>query len=45
MRTVKLTKEEKKIEDALIGGEYKPVSKKEFNAVLKAINARKKDGC
>ncbi|MCA9407811.1 MAG: antitoxin [Candidatus Omnitrophica bacterium] len=41
MRKVKLTKEEKAIEDRL--EEYTDVSKSEFQEIAQAINARKKD--
>ena len=43
MRNIKLTPEEKKIEDALVSGEYKKVSKKEFDEIAQAIERRKKD--
>jgi predicted DNA binding CopG/RHH family protein len=43
MRRIKLTREEKAIEDALLRGEYKSVSKEEFNRIAKALEARKKD--
>ena len=43
MRQVKLTKKEKEIEDALIKGEYKSVSKKEFEEIANSLAARKKD--
>ena len=43
MRDIKLTSEEKRIEDALVGGEYKKVSKKEFDEIARAIERRKKD--
>jgi predicted DNA binding CopG/RHH family protein len=43
MRAIKLTKQEKAIEDALMRGEYKSVSKEEFNEIAQAIAARRKD--
>lgn len=43
MRRIKLTKYEKKIEDALVRGEYVSVSKEEFQKVKKALAERKKD--
>ncbi len=43
MRRIKLTKYEKKIEDALVRGEYVSVSKEEFQRVKKALAERKKD--
>ncbi|HAJ56175.1 MAG TPA: antitoxin [Candidatus Omnitrophica bacterium] len=43
MRTAKLTRQEKAIEDALIKGEYINVSKEEFNEMAQAIAARRKD--
>jgi predicted DNA binding CopG/RHH family protein len=43
MRRIKLTREEKAIEDALLRGEYKSVSKEEFNRIAKALEARKKN--
>jgi len=41
MRNIKLTKEEKAVEDAL--EEYVPVNSREFVKVAQAIAARKKD--
>jgi len=43
MRRIKLTKQEKAAESALLKNEYIDVSKKEFNAIAKSIAARKKD--
>ncbi|MBI4115133.1 MAG: antitoxin [Candidatus Omnitrophica bacterium] len=42
-RRIKLTKEEKAIEDALVRGEYVPVSKEEHERIAVALAARKKD--
>lgn len=39
----KLTKEERRIEEALQRGEYQPVSKEEFDAIARALERRKKD--
>ena len=43
MRQMKLTRQEKAIEDALLKGEYVSVSKKEFNEIAQALAYRKKD--
>lgn len=43
MRKIKLTRQEKAIEDALLRGEYVSVSKEKFNEIAQAIAARKKD--
>ena len=43
MRRIKLTMQEKAIEDALARGEYVSVSKKEFEEIKAALEARKKD--
>lgn len=43
MRTIKLTRQERAIEDALMKGEYVSVSKEEFNEIAQAVAARKKD--
>jgi len=43
MRKIKLTKQEKAIEDALLKDEYVNISSKKFNTIAKAIAARKKD--
>ena len=42
-REIKLTPQERRIEEALLRGEYKPVSKAEFEAIARAIERRKKD--
>lgn len=43
MRKIKLTRQEKTIEDSLLKGEYINVGKGNFEAMAKAIAARKKD--
>lgn len=43
MKRIKLTREEKRIEDELLRGEYVEVSKDEFQKMAKAISERKKD--
>ena len=43
MRKIKLTRQEKAIENSLLKDEYVNVSKKEFNAIAESIVARKKD--
>ena len=43
MRRIKLTQQEKAIEDAALRGEYVPVSKKEFDEIAAAIAAHRKD--
>lgn len=43
MRRLKLTRQEKVIEDALIKGEYVDMPKSEFKLIVDAITARKKD--
>ena len=43
MRKVTRTRQEKADENALLKNEYVNVSKKEFNAIAKAVAARKKD--
>lgn len=43
MRKIKLTKNEKEIEDALLKGEYIDIDKDEFKQIAEAINSRKKD--
>lgn len=43
MRRIKLTREEKRIENELLRGEYVDVSKDEFERMAKAISERKKD--
>ena len=42
-RRAKLSREEKRIEDALMRGEYKSVSKEEFDRIGRTLAARKKD--
>ena len=43
MRRIKLTRQEKAIEDALMRGEYVDVSKEKFNEIAQAIVAHRKD--
>ncbi len=43
MRKVKLTKNEKEIEEVLIQGEYIDIDKDEFKNIAQAIASRKKD--
>ena len=43
MRKIKLTREEKAIEDALLKGEYVSVSQAEYDEIVAAIAARRKD--
>jgi predicted DNA binding CopG/RHH family protein len=43
MRRIKLTREEKAIEDAVLRGEYVPVSKEKFEEIAAAIRAYRKD--
>ncbi len=43
MRQIKLTKDERAIENALIRGEYRDVSKEEFNDIARAVSLRRKD--
>ena len=43
MRRIKLTREERAIEDALIRGEYVPVPRKEFREIVQALAHRRKD--
>jgi predicted DNA binding CopG/RHH family protein len=40
---MKLTRQEKAIEDALLRGGYKSVSKEKFNEIVQSLEARKKD--
>ena len=42
-RRMKLTREEKRIEEASLKGEYVSVSKEEFDRIKRALDARKKD--
>lgn len=43
MRPMKLTRQEREIEDALLRGEYVKASKAEIDAVARAIARRRKD--
>ena len=43
MKKIKLSKAERAIEKALVGGEYRPTSQAEFNRIVSAIARRKKD--
>ncbi|MFH1878059.1 MAG: antitoxin [Candidatus Omnitrophota bacterium] len=43
MKTTKLTAEEQRIEDSLLKGEYRPITGKRMEDIVKAIAARKKD--
>ncbi len=43
MRKITLTGQEKEIENELLKGAYKSVSKKKFDAIAKSLAARKKD--
>ena len=43
MRRIKLTRYEKSIEDALVRGEYVPVSQEEFEEAARALAARRKN--
>ena len=43
MKRMKLTREERRIEDELIRGEWVPVPKAEFEAIAKSLEARRKD--
>jgi predicted DNA binding CopG/RHH family protein len=43
MRRIKLTRQEKAIEDALVKGEYIDAGKEEFERISKILAARKKD--
>ena len=43
MRRVKLTRQEKEIENALVRGEYRDVSRLEFEDIARAIARRRKD--
>ncbi len=43
MRELKLTNQEKRIENDLLDGTYKSVSDIEFNSIANSINKRKKD--
>ena len=43
MKKVRLSKEEKEIENALLIGEFKPLKGKELEKIGNALRARKKD--
>lgn len=43
MKTMKLTKKEKAVENSLVRGEFKPVSSAELSEIASAIERRKKD--
>ncbi|NQT90874.1 MAG: hypothetical protein HQ558_06430 [Candidatus Omnitrophica bacterium] len=43
MKRIKLTRQEKVIENSLLKQEYANVSKKEFDSIAESIVARKKD--
>jgi predicted DNA binding CopG/RHH family protein len=43
MKKLRLTKEEKEIENALLSGGYKPIKGKELANIEKTLKARKKD--
>ena len=43
MKKLRLTKDEKQIEDALVRGEYIDIGKKELENIALAIASRKKD--
>lgn len=43
MRKIKLTKQEKEIENALVKGEYIDIDKNEFKLIAEAIVSRKKN--
>ena len=43
MKNIKLTKEEKQIEEALMKGEYRPVTGKRLQEIAQAIAMRKKN--
>lgn len=43
MRKIKLSKQEKEIEDALLQGEYIDIDKNEFKIIAEAVASRKKD--
>ncbi len=43
MKRIKLNKEEKAVEKALVQGEYTNTSKTEFNKIAEALQFRKKD--
>ena len=43
MKKLKLAKEEKEIENALLSSEYKPMKGKELADIEKSLKSRKKD--
>ncbi len=43
MRKIKLTKQERGIENALLQGEYIDIDKNEFKSIAEAVTARKKN--
>jgi predicted DNA binding CopG/RHH family protein len=43
MKSMKLSRAERAIESALLRGEYRPVSKAEFDRIAQALARRKKD--
>ncbi|MFH1798801.1 MAG: antitoxin [Candidatus Omnitrophota bacterium] len=43
MRKIKLTKQEKGIENALLQGEYVDIGKNEFKSIAEAVATRKKN--
>lgn len=43
MRRIKLTRQEKAIEDSLMRGEYVPVSKEEYREIAESIEAYRKN--
>ena len=43
MRRITLTREERKIEDALVRGEYVPIPREEFRELVQALAHRRKD--
>ena len=43
MRRIRLTRQEKAMEDALVKGEYVNVGKEEFQRIAEILAARKKD--
>lgn len=43
MRRIKLTRQEKAIEESLLKGEFSDIGKQEFAAIAHAVSARRKD--
>lgn len=43
MRQIKLTRQEKAVEEALLKGEYASAGKEEFHSIAQALAARRKD--